>query len=106
MRELSEEIGITDQPLISLGLVTHTNKIVHFYVVIVEMKEYLDSDEMVDNKWYDIEDASFIVKMLPGDEEIIAYIQKNKDLIFNGGLISQFNIFKDGVDIARVTNKI
>ena len=105
-RELLEEIGITSQQLIKLGVVTHTDKEIHFYAVVVEKLNFVDSDEMIDNKWYDLVSDNFVDKMLPGDGEIISFIQNNIESIFKSVMINEFRIAKAGLEITCISDKI
>ena len=105
-RELREEIGIISEQLIKIGVVTHTDKEIHFYAAVVEKLNFVDSDEMIDNKWYDLVSDNFVDKMLPGDGEIISFIQKNIESIFKSLIIDEFRIAKAALEISLISDKI
>ena len=102
-RELEEELDISLDNPVFIGTIVHEQKEVFFYLSTAEYRERVDTQEMIDNTWYELSDESFVSKMMPGDSEIIQQIRENIDNYFNGEVLHEFKIVKTGEEIDSAT---
>jgi 8-oxo-dGTP diphosphatase len=105
-RELDEEAGINQCTLQSIGIITHSDKEIHCFVTIIPKLSIPDSQEMIHNTWYPLNDDSFVSKMLPGDDVIIKYIQENQEALLHQTPTTPFTIQKFGQEIESATNLV
>ena len=102
-RELREELDMALENPAFIGTIVHEQKEVFFYLSLAEYKERTDTQEMIHNSWYELNDESFISKMMPGDSDIIEHVRANIDNYLKGEMINEFKIVKTGVEINNAT---
>ena len=61
---------------------------------------------MIHNGWYELNDESFVSKMMPGDNKIIHHVRENIDSYFNGEVLHEFKIVKTGEEIDSATAEL
>ena len=81
IREAREEFGLelTKGELKYVGLLVEGEKEVYFYTAQLPLKVAVaDNDEMIDIKWFDVEDIdAYISEMLPGNEPIMRSVARS-----------------------------
>lgn len=105
-RELEEELGIQTQDLTPIGSIVHESKQVFFFLSRAEYREYADTPETRNNRWYELNSQEFIEHMLPGDIEIIEHIREHIEHFWNGEEIQPFRIQKEGSEISEAVQKL
>lgn len=105
-RELLEELGVTKDTVTKIGSVMVGEKEIVFFLTEIEYQEYKDGDEMIHNTWYELSDDSFISKMLPGDEALVAHVRSAVPKFFNNEAIELFSINKEGDEIQKATKAL
>jgi hypothetical protein len=70
------------------------------------MREFGDTKEMVNNQWFDLDSVDFVARMLPGDMEIIKYVQENVEKYFDNQELIEFKIEKTGVEIDSAVTEL
>jgi ADP-ribose pyrophosphatase YjhB (NUDIX family) len=77
-RELLEELGEKTAPLRYIGQIIHKQKVIHFYLAFMESMggEFTQEGGMVRHQWHNLANTSFVSKMLPGDDSIIARVKE------------------------------
>jgi 8-oxo-dGTP pyrophosphatase MutT (NUDIX family) len=106
VRELVEETGINTVSLQKIGIITHQNRDIHFFVTVVDKVDIMDTNEMIENTWYLLDDDSFISQMVPGDSVMIDFIRENREKLIHGEPIAEFHITKAGVDVDKAAEKL
>jgi len=105
-RELSEELGVQTDNITQIGTVFHGKKEITFFITEIEKITYVDSVEMINNRWHNLSDDSFVSKMIPGDNVLVHYLRSLALRFFNKELLQLFTIYKEGKEIHEATQAI
>lgn len=105
-RELKEELDIKLNNPKYIGSVVHQTKEIFFFLSKTDFIPHDDTEEMVENIWYDLEKSEFVTQMLPGDIEIIEHIRRYIDAYFNNEAVEEFKIIKEGQEINTAVQEL
>lgn len=105
-RELMEELGISLDSPVCVASMIHDTKEIFMYLSRADFQNHGDTEEMVENTWYDILDTSFTSEMLPGDGAIIEHVRDNIGRYFQNEEVEELKIVKTGTEIDSATREL